>query len=210
MFTGIVEEVGVTREIRPGRLIIGAHKVLDGTKQGDSIAVNGVCLTVTAVTSDTFSVDVMPETLRRTNLGRLHYGDAVNLERALIVGGRLGGHFVQGHVDDTGRVLAVTPEGEASLVKFSVPSRLMRYIVNKGFIAVDGVSLTVIEPDVFSFSVSLVDYTKKQTILSTRKPGDVVNLEVDIIAKYVERLKQGNNQEVMLAFLEEHDLSTTR
>ncbi len=210
MFTGIVEEIGVAREIRPGRLIIGAKKVLEGTSVGDSIAVNGACLTVTALGDGSFTVDVMPETMRRTNLGRLHYGDPVNLERALLVGGRLGGHFVQGHVDDTGKVLSVTPDGDASIVKFSAPSKLMRYIVNKGFIAVDGVSLTVIEPDVFSFSVSLVEYTRKQTILSDKKPGDMVNLEVDIIAKYVERLKQGNNQEVMLGFLEEHDLLKKR
>ena len=210
MFTGIVEDIGVAREISPGRLIIGARKVLEGTKAGDSMAINGVCLTVTTTSNDAFSVDVMPETLRRTNLGRLHYGDSVNLERALLVGGRLGGHFVQGHVDDTGKVLSVKPEGEALLVKFSVPSRLMRYIVQKGFIAVDGVSLTVIDPDGFSFSVSLVGYTRKQTTLGVSKPGDVVNLEVDIIAKYMERLKQGNNQAAMLAFLEEHDLSTLR
>lgn len=210
MFTGIVEEIGVAREVRPGRLIIGAKKVLEGTSPGDSMAVNGACLTVTSAGDDSFTVDVMPETMRRTNLGRLHYGDPVNLERALLVGGRLGGHFVQGHVDDTGKVLSATPDGDALIVKFSAPSKLMRYIVNKGFIAVDGVSLTVIEPDVFSFSVSLVDYTKKQTTLSDKKPGDMVNLEVDIIAKYVERLKQSNNQEVMLGFLEEHDLLKKR
>ena len=210
MFTGIIEEVGMAREMNPGRLIIGCKKVLEGTKPGDSIAINGVCLTVTAMKGDTFSVDMMPETLRRSSLGRLHYGDAVNLERALLVGGRMGGHFVQGHIDDTGKVLSITPEGAASIVKFSVPSKLLRYVVNKGFIAVDGVSLTVINVDVFSFSVSLVDYTKKQTTLSKKKPGDVVNLEVDILAKYIERLKQGNNQESMLEFLEEHDLSTMR
>jgi riboflavin synthase len=210
MFTGIIEEVGMAREVSPGRLIIGSKKVLEETKPGDSMAINGVCLTVTAITGDSFSVDVMPETLRRTNLGRLHYGDTVNLERALLVGGRLGGHFVQGHVDDIGKVLSITPDGKALIVKFSASSKLLRYIVNKGFIAVDGVSLTVINPDVFSFSVSLVDYTKNQTTLSKKKPGDVINLEVDILAKYVERLKQGNNQEVMLEFLEEHDLSEAR
>jgi riboflavin synthase len=210
MFTGIIEEVGMAREMNPGRLIICCKKVLEGTKPGDSIAINGVCLTVTAMKGDSFSIDMMPETLRRSSLGRLHYGDAVNLERALLVGGRMGGHFVQGHIDDTGKVLSITPEGAASIVKFSVPSKLLRYIVNKGFIAVDGVSLTVINVDVFSFSVSLVDYTKKQTTLGKKKPGDVVNLEVDILAKYIERLKQGNNQESMLEFLEEHDLSTMR
>ena len=210
MFTGIVEEVGVAREVRPGRLLIGAKKFHEGTRAGDSMAINGVCLTVTAAGDDSLSVDIMPETMRRTNLGRLHYGDPVNLERALLAVGRIGGHFVQGHVDDTGKVLSVIPEGEAIITKLSAPPKLMRYIVNKGFIAIDGVSLTVIEPDIFSFSVSLVAFTRKQTIVGTRKPGDVVNLEVDIIAKYVERLKQGSGQEVMLEFLEEHDLSKTR
>jgi riboflavin synthase len=200
----------VAREVSLGRLVVGAKKVIVGTKPGDSMAVNGVCLTVTSISGDNFSVDVMAETMRRTNIGRLHYGDPVNLERAVLVGGRFGGHFVQGHVDDTGKVLSVIPEGEAIIIKMSAPSKLMRYIVNKGFIAVDGVSLTVIEPDVFSFSVSLVVFTRKQTTVGTRKPGDVVNLEVDIIAKYVERLKQGSGQEVMLEFLEEHDLSKTR
>jgi riboflavin synthase len=210
MFTGIVEEIGVIREISPGHLVIGAKKVLDGTKQGDSIAINGVCLTVTSLKNDAFSVDIMPETMRRTNLGRLHYGDRVNLERAVVVGGRLGGHYVQGHVDDTGKILSVKSEGSALIVKMSAPTKLMRYIVNKGFIAADGASLTVIEPDGFSFSVSLVDYTQKQITLSAKKPGDLVNLEVDIIAKYVERLKQTSSQEVMLEFLGESDLSKTR
>jgi riboflavin synthase len=210
MFTGIVEEIGVAREVSPGRLVVSAKKVIQGTNPGDSMAVNGVCLTVTSISGNNISVDVMAETMRRSNIGRLHYGDPVNLERAVLVGGRFGGHFVQGHVDDTGKVLSVIPEGEALIVKMSVPPKLMRYIVNKGFIAVDGASLTVMEPDVFSFSVSLVAFTRKQTTLGTRKPGDVVNLEVDIIAKYVERLKQKNGQEVMLEFLEEHDLSKTR
>jgi riboflavin synthase len=134
----------------------------------------------------------------------------VNLERAVMVGGRLGGHYVQGHVDDTGRVLSIKPEETALIVRISVPTKLLRYIVNKGFIAVDGASLTVIEPDGFSFSVSLVEYTQKQITLSKKKIGDMVNLEVDIIAKYVERLKQNSSQEVMLEFLEESDLSKTR
>src|SRR4030042_791906 len=168
MFTGIVEEIGVVREIIPSRLVISAKKVIDGTRPGDSMAINGVCLTVTSVSSDNFTVDIMPETMRRTNIGRLHYGDPGHLERAVLVGGRFGGHFVQGHVDDTGKVLSAKLDGDALLVKFSAPSKLMRYIVNKGFIAVDGVSLTVIDPDVFSFSVSLVTYTRNQTVLGMR------------------------------------------
>jgi riboflavin synthase len=210
MFTGIVEEAGVVREINPGRLVIAAKKVINGTSQGDSMSVNGVCLTITSVNSDSFSVDIMPETTRRTNLGRLHYGDKVNLERAVLAGSRLGGHYVQGHTDDTGKLLSVKPDGESLIIKISAPTRLMRYIVNRGFIAVDGASLTVIDPDGFSFSVSLVGYTQKQITLSSRKPGDMVNIEVDIIGKYVERLKQNSGQEVMLEFLEDQGISKTR
>jgi len=188
MFTGIVEEIGVVRETSPNRLVIEAKKVLEGTKVGDSMAVNGVCLTITSLSNSTFSVDVMPETLRRSNLGALYYGDKVNLERALEMGGRLGGHLVSGHIDDTGRVESVIPEEAASIMKISMPGKLIPYMVNKGFVAVDGVSLTIIGVDDFSFSVSLVAYTLKHTTLGNRRPGDIVNLEVDIIAKYVERL----------------------
>jgi len=210
MFTGIVEEIGTVKDLSPERMAIKAGKVLEGTVVGDSISVNGVCLTVKTLSSDGFAVDVMPETMRRTNLGRLHYGDTLNLERAVQVGGRMGGHYVQGHVDDTGKILSVKPEEGALLVRISAPSKLLRYIVNKGFIAVDGVSLTVITPDVFSFMVSLVTFTREQTTLGVRKTGDVVNLEVDVIAKYVERLQQKSEQEVMLEFLAEQDLSKTR
>jgi len=210
MFTGIVEESGIIRGINPGRLTVEAKKVLEGTKPGDSIAINGVCLTVTSVSKDNFSVEVMPETMRRTNIGRLHYGDSVNLERAVPTQGRFGGHFVQGHVDDVGKVLSLRPEGEAVIARISAPVRLMSYVVNKGFIAVNGVSLTVIECDDFSFSVSLVTYTRKYTTLNNLKPGDMVNIEVDIIAKYVERLKQRDNLGVTLDFLEEHGFLKAR
>jgi riboflavin synthase len=210
MFTGIVEEIGIVRGINPGCLTVEAKKVLDGTKSGDSIAVNGACLTVTSLGRDNFSVDVMPETLRRTNLGGLHYDNQVNLERAIPAEGRFGGHFVQGHVDDVGKVLSSQPEEEAVIARISAPSRLMPYMVNKGFIAVDGVSLTIIECDDFSFSVSLVAYTREHTTLGNKKPGDVVNLEVDIIAKYVERFKQRYNRGVTLDFLEEHGFLKAR
>jgi riboflavin synthase len=210
MFTGLVEEIGTVKDLSPERMVIKASKVLEGTRVGDSISVNGVCLTLTTVNSDGFSVDVMPETMRRTNLGKLHYGDQLNLERAVLVGGRVGGHYVQGHVDDTGKILSIKPEEKALLVRISAPSRLLRYIVNKGFIAVDGASLTVVSPDAFSFMVSLVIFTREQTTLGIRKPGDMVNLEVDVIAKYVERLQQKSEQEVMLEFLTEQDLSITR
>ncbi|MBM3143007.1 MAG: riboflavin synthase [Chloroflexi bacterium] len=211
MFTGIVEEIGIVRGISSGRLTIEAKKVLEDTKPGGSMAINGACLTVTSISKDNFSVDVMPETIRRANLGRLHYGELVNLERAMSAEGRFGGHFVQGHVDDVGKVLSLQLEEEAVIARISAPAHLMPYMVNKGFIAVDGVSLTVIDCDDFSFSVSLVTYTREHTTLGNRKPGDIVNLEVDIIAKYVERLKQRYNRGVLtLDFLEEHGFLKAR
>ena len=203
MFTGIVEEMGKVRAARRGQLTVAAQKVLEDTKPGDSIAVNGVCLTVTGLLPGSFSVDVMPETLRRTNLGALRPGDGVNLERPLAVGGRFGGHFVQGHVDGVGRVLSVTPEKEALLLKFEATQEIMRYIVEKGFIAVDGVSLTVVECNSTSFTVSLVTFTLENTTLGGRRPGDMVNLEVDIIAKYVARLREGGTG-ITMEFLAEH------
>jgi riboflavin synthase len=211
MFTGIVEEIGIIRGISPGCLTIEAKNVLEGIKPGDSIAINGACLTVTSVGKDKFSVDVMPETVRRTNLGRLHYGNPVNLERAMLAEGRFGGHFVQGHVDDTGKLLSLQPEEEAIIARIAAPAALMPYMVNKGFIAVDGVSLTVIDGDDFSFLVSLVTYTREHTTLGNRKPGDIVNLEVDIIAKYVERFKQRYDRGALtLDFLEEQGFLKAR
>ena len=204
MFTGIVEEIGIVRETSLNRLAIEAHKVLEGTRVGDSIAVNGVCLTVTSLSGQGFSVDVMPETLRRSNLGRLHYGDHVNLERALQAGGRLGGHLVLGHVDDVGEVVTITAEEAARIMRILPPVELMPYIVDKGFIAVDGVSLTIAGLDDFSFTVSLVAYTLKHTTLGDTRPGDVVNLEADIIAKYVEGLKGNRKQGLSLDFLKEY------
>ncbi|MCL0063768.1 riboflavin synthase [Dehalococcoidia bacterium] len=204
MFTGIVEELGRIRAVGKGQLTVAAQKALDGTEPGDSIAVNGACLTVIAVGDGAFSVEVMPETLRRTNLGNLHLGETVNLERALAVGGRLGGHFVQGHVDGTGRILSMTPEGESVLMKISASSEVMHYLVEKGFIAVDGVSLTIIERDATSFSVSLVTFTRQNTTLGGKRLGDLVNLEVDIIAKYVERLAGRDRPEITPEFLAKH------
>lgn len=187
MFTGIVEELGRVKSAASGRLAVAARTVLEGTKLGDSISVNGACLTVTAIQPGGFTVDVMSETLRRTNLGSLLPGDMVNLERAMALGGRLGGHLVQGHVDGAGKLLSLTPEGQAVIARISAPVEIMRYVVEKGFICVDGVSLTVVERDASSFSVSLVGYTFQHTNLGRRRPGDSVNLEVDIIAKYVEQ-----------------------
>jgi riboflavin synthase len=204
MFTGIVEEIGTVKETSRDRLTFEAHRVLEGAKVGDSIAVNGVCLTVVSWENHGFSVNVMPETLRCTNLGRLHYSDQVNLERAVVLGGRLGGHLVLGHVDDTGEVIDVTSEETAHIMRISAPAKLMPYMVDKGFIAVDGVSLTIVGLDDFSFVVSLVAYTMEHTTLGKKRPGDVVNLEVDILAKYVENLKERKRQSLNLEFLREY------
>ena len=208
MFTGIVEEVGTVRQASVRQLTISASKVLEGSQLGDSIAVNGTCLTITRIEKDSFSVEVMPETLRRTNLGQLRSGHQVNLERALSLGARLGGHLVQGHVDATGRVLMLTPEADALLVRYGAPPEVMRYIVPKGFIAVDGVSLTVVDCDTTSFQVALVGFTREHTNLAQRRPGDLVNLEVDIIAKYVERLTGKEKAGITLDFLASHGLLT--
>jgi len=204
VFTGIVEEVGKIISARPGNLAIAAGDVLQGIERGASMAVNGVCLTVTSFDIKTFSVDVMPETLSRTNLGLLGAGDGVNLERALPLGGRLGGHLVQGHVDATGRVTSVTRDGDSMLVGFEAPPQLMPYIVEKGFIAIDGVSLTIVSKNASSFQVSVVDYTRQHTTLGSRRVGDVVNLEADIIAKYVEQLSQARSSGITVDFLQEH------
>ena len=188
MFTGIVQEVGRAKENDGSSLIIEAAASLDGLKLGDSIAVNGTCLTVTSLEEGAFSVDTMPETLRRTNLGLLTPGAPVNLEQALTLSTPLGGHITQGHVDATGSLVSTDPESDALMMRFEAPPQVMKYVVEKGFIAVDGISLTVVEWDESSFTVSVVRYTQDNTNLGVRKPGDVVNLEVDILAKYAEKL----------------------
>ena len=188
MFTGIVEEVGLVEAAGGGGLSVGASLVLDDLGLGDSIAVSGVCLTVTRLSDSGFSVDVVPETLRRTTLGSLGAGDPVNLERSLAANGRFGGHVVQGHVDGTASIESVVPEGEASLVRFAAPPALMRYVVEKGFVAVDGISLTVVDCGERSFRVTLIPYTRENTAMRARREGDRVNIEVDIMAKYVEKL----------------------
>jgi riboflavin synthase len=204
MFTGIVEEIGTVKSVQPGKLTITAKTTLEGTRLGDSIAVNGACLTVTALDKEAFSIEVMPETLRRSNLGLLRPGDGVNLERGLAVGQRMGGHFVQGHIDGTGRIVSLTPEEGAVLMRVAAPADIMGYVVEKGFIAIDGVSLTVISRDATSLTVSLVAYTRENTILRQRKPGDVVNIEVDVLAKYVEQLIKGRKSGITPEFLAEH------
>ena len=188
MFTGIVEEMGVVREAAHGRLAVTAQVTLAETHVGDSISVNGVCLTATSIQGSVLTFDLSPETLRRSNLGALKAGDPVNLERPVAANGRLGGHIAQGHVDATAKVLDVQPEGDSLLIRFQPPQALMPYIVEKGFIAVDGVSLTVAGREASAFTVSVIPFTQRRTNLGSRKPGALVNLEVDIIAKYVESL----------------------
>jgi riboflavin synthase len=191
MFTGIVEEVGIMEslsEVEGGwSLTVKAQIVLEGTRLGHSLAVNGACLTVTALGSDRFTVGLSPETLRRTNLGDLRPGDGVNLERSLATNGRIGGHFVQGHVDGTGEVRAFQPEGDSLWVTVGAAPELLRYIVPKGYIAVDGVSLTVVDvfPDAFTFM--LIAYTQQHITLPCKPADSRVNLEVDILGKYVEK-----------------------
>ncbi len=208
MFTGIIEEVGRVTAVSSGKLGIAATKVLQGMEPGGSISVNGACLTVTEFSSKSFSVDIMPETLKRTNLGLLRAGDGVNLERPLTMEKFLGGHLVQGHIDDTGRIASVTQQGETALVRIEAPPEVMRYIVEKGFMAVDGISLTVVNIDAASFTVSVVNYTLENTVLGNRKTGDIVNLEVDIIAKYVERFNKKGDSGITLDFLKEHGFIT--
>jgi riboflavin synthase len=204
MFTGIVQEVGSTISVAAGQLHVAAGGILKGVELGGSIAVNGVCLTVTAFDGRSFTVDVMPETLDRTNLGLLRRGDKVNLERPLALGGELGGHLVQGHVDDTGKITAITPEDDALLMKFETDPEIMRYIVPKGFIAVDGISLTVTAREARTFDVSIVDFTRRHTTLGDKKAGDTVNLEVDIIGKYVAEFVRPQSAGITAAFLQEH------
>jgi riboflavin synthase len=204
MFTGIIEEIGYVVSAQASRLVISARSTLQGIKPGGSIAVNGVCLTVTGFDSRSFSVDTMPETLRRTNLGLLRPGNRVNLERPLALNGELGGHLVQGHIDDTGRVASLQGEGEAMLLTIEAPPEIMRFTVPKGFIAVDGASLTIVEKISGSLSFSLVGYTRKNTILGEKKTGDQVNLEADIIAKYVEQLSRSQSTSITFDMLKEH------
>ncbi len=192
MFTGIIEEVGrverLDRRSSGGVVAIAAQTVLEGTKLGDSIAVNGVCLTVTSLAATGFTADASEETLRVSALGELRVGDGVNLERALAVGARLGGHIVQGHVDAVGRFLARRPSGNSVTMRFGFPPEIGRYLVHKGSIAVDGVSLTVAALGDDWFEVAAIPATLDWTTLPQLKPGAAVNLEADVLAKYVERL----------------------
>ncbi|MFF0475501.1 riboflavin synthase [Streptomyces sp. NPDC004284] len=192
MFTGIVEELGEVVAVEQledaSRFRLRGPLVTEGAQHGDSIAVNGVCLTVVEFGDGEFTADVMAETLKRSSLGALETGSRVNLERPMAVGGRLGGHIVQGHVDGTGTILERTPSEHWELVKVGLPALLSRYVVEKGSITVDGVSLTVVEVGDDWFTISLIPTTLELTTLGIKQSGDPVNLEVDVIAKYVERL----------------------
>ena len=188
MFTGIVEELGTIKVIESNLISVTAEKILCDLKISDSISVNGACLTVTNLRKSSFDIQTVPETLRRTNLGLLKTGDQVNLERSLATNSRFGGHIVQGHVDTTGYVTSIKKDGDGLLVTYQIPSTIKRYVVEKGFIAVDGASLTIVNCDNSSFTVTLVPFTRNSTILGTHEVGDQVNLEVDIISKYIESL----------------------
>lgn len=192
MFTGIIEEVGKVISVRKGThscvLTVAANTVLDDVHLGDSIATNGVCLTVTEFTKQTFCADVMPETLQRSSLGSLRSGSSVNLERAMAANGRFGGHIVSGHIDGTGTIRSIKEDDNAVWYTIDAAPEITRLIVEKGSIAIDGISLTVASVTAASFSVSIIPHTRAQTNLSTKRVGDVVNLENDCIGKYVERL----------------------
>ena len=194
MFTGIVEEMGTIRSIRKGThsavLEIQARVVLEDIHVGDSIAVNGVCLTATSFTPSTFTADVMHETLNRSSLAALHPGSRVNLERAMAANGRFGGHIVSGHVDGLGTVLSTQKDDNAIWYTIGASPEVLRYVVEKGSITIDGISLTVAKVDDQSFAISAIPHTVAVTVLQDRKPGDKVNLETDIIGKYVEKLLQ--------------------
>jgi riboflavin synthase len=200
MFTGLVEEVGRMKNVyRQGEammLTIGASIVTQGAALGDSISVNGVCLTVTSYDRTSFTADVMPETYRKSTLHLLKPGDPINLERAMAVGSRFGGHIVQGHIDGTGKVTSRTVDANAVVFRIEAKSGdLMRYIIPKGSITIDGISLTVVEADGDGFSVSIIPHTLAETALAHRQPGDNVNLETDIIGKYVDHLLHYRNAE---------------
>ena len=210
MFTGIIEEIGKIQSIRKGKdsaeVAVRASTVFGDIRIGDSIAVNGVCLTVTSFSQSSFTADVMHETLNRSSLGSLRTGSAVNLERAMPATGRFGGHIISGHIDGTGTVCALTKDDNAIWYTVKTSPSVLRYIVEKGSIAVDGISLTVAKVDTESFSVSVIPHTAAQTILSEKCIGEIVNLENDCIGKYVERLMNAahTTSNITAGFLKKH------
>ncbi len=215
MFTGIIEEIGTIAEIRStGESMImklEAKRVLEDVNLGDSIAVNGVCLTVTSYTKEHFTVDIMPETIRATSLRGLGRGAKVNLERAMSAGGRFGGHFVSGHVDGIGTIVEKTPADNAVYYRINVSSELSQYMVEKGSVAVDGTSLTIFAVDHDSFTISIIPHTLEETIIGSKGIGDCVNIECDMIGKYIERFltkrfsgEKGRKQGLTEDFLREN------
>ena len=216
MFTGIIEEIGIIRNIVKGsrsiKLTITAKKVLENTNLGDSIAVNGVCLTVTALGKDGFTADVMPESMSKTNMGRLKPGDRVNLERALTLSSRLGGHIVSGHIDGVGDIINMEKDDNAVRVTLTSVPKVMKYIVSEGSVALDGVSLTVAHLGDNDFTVSLIPHTAQMTTLLDKKVGDKLNIENDVVGKYVESIlsfsdkdkKKEKNSAISLKFLREN------
>lgn len=200
MFTGLVEEIGEVLKISKGtnssKISIKAENILDGVKLGDSIAVNGTCVTVVEFKKNFFTVDVMAETLRMSNLKDLKIGTKVNLERALRLGDRLGGHIVSGHIDGTGKIINIRNEDISTWIDVELSQELLKYVVSKGSITIDGVSLTVAELNKNYFSVSLIPHTKVETILNYKKIGDLVNIECDLIGKYVERMISNSDEKV--------------
>lgn len=192
MFTGIVEEIGkvqnIKKNVKSFVLTIEGNKIFEDINIGDSISVNGVCLTVTTFTNNSFTADVMYETMSRSSLGQLKNGSHVNLERAMTANGRFGGHIVSGHIDGTGKIIKIEKDDNAIWYTIAVKDNLMKYIVEKGSIAIDGISLTIAKVTVDNFSVSIIPHTVQETILSHRSDGDIVNIENDVIGKYVEKL----------------------
>lgn len=207
MFTGLIEECGTVLSISANTLTIQAKTILDGTtKLGDSIAVNGVCLTVTKLEKTHFTADVMPETLKRSSLGKLHVGSTVNLERAMAVQRRFGGHIVSGHIDGTGKIVSVSTDNNAKI--YTVQTNLAKEMIEKGSVAIDGISLTIIDAYADCFSVGIIPHTAGETTLSEKNVGDIVNLETDVIGKYVKHfLEQQKNEKstnITYAFLKEN------
>jgi len=198
MFTGLVEELGIIAKITQTEIWIEASVVIKDLGIKDSISVNGACLTVVDLKENAFRVDVVPETLSRTDLGDLAIGDKVNLERSAQLGGRLGGHIVQGHVDGTAEIISIVEDGTSWSIEFQISNSLSKYIVEKGFICVDGASLTVVNCDEKSFSIALIPYTKDNTVLGLKRVGSTVNIETDIIGKYLEKLSTGDQTHISL------------
>ena len=212
MFTGIVEELGIIRKIsisgHSGSITIEASKVLEGTRIGDSIAVNGICLTVTSMAGDSFTADIMAETVRRSSLKGAVSGDKVNLERAMAADGRFGGHIVSGHVDGTGTIINMHREENAVWVTISAEPSIMKFIVEKGSVCLDGISLTVAKVGATDFSVSVIPHTGEETTLLRKKVGSPINIENDVVGKYVERLLNFKNNEstgITMDFLKKYD-----